>query len=371
MMNKFKNLKLDESLSASISDTLKLDQLRESFSNINIINNMNRNTLNFGETEIGQESIIFKDEQFAVNSKGIKNTTTGEITYTISPEDIEMGEPIGNGASGSVYKAILKNKNIPIAVKSINIYDDNKRKQFKTDLKVLSENKCEFLVHFYGAFFQEGTVKILLEYMNLGSLENIVKIIKKKKIPQPCIPEPILATIVIQILNGLLYLYKKGHLIHRDIKPANILINSDGIVKLTDFGIAKNLDNSSNLSLTYVGTRNFMSPERIIGKEYSYSSDIWSLGLVIYELATGIFPYTENDYLMQIKKIVDDPEPSLPDNGLYSEDLINFVQGCLKKDPNERFSVTDLLYHNWIINNYDNEYDISKWLAKLFDYNLE
>ena len=114
-----------------------------------------------------------------------------------------------------------------------------------------------------------------------------------------------------------------------------------------------------------------MSPERIIGKEYSYSSDIWSLGLVIYELATGIFPYTENDYLMQIKKIVDDPEPSLPDNGLYSEDLINFVQGCLKKDPNERFSVTDLLYHNWIINNYDNEYDISKWLAKLFDYNLE
>lgn len=181
MMNKFKNLKLDESLSASISDTLKLDQLRESFSNINIINNMNRNTLNFGETEIGQESIIFKDEQFAVNSKGIKNTTTGEITYTISPEDIEMGESIGNGASGSVYKAILKNKNIPIAVKSINIYDDNKRKQFKTDLKVLSENKCEFLVHFYGAFFQEGTVKILLEYMNLGSLENIVKIIKKKK----------------------------------------------------------------------------------------------------------------------------------------------------------------------------------------------
>ena len=68
---------------------------------------------------------------------------------------------------------------------------------------------------------------------------------------------------------------------------------------------------------------------------------------------------------------MDDPEPSLPDNGLYSEDLINFVQGCLKKDPNERFSVTDLLYHNWIINNYDNEYDISKWLAKLFDYNLE
>ena len=110
-MKKFKNLKLDESLSASIDNPLKLD-LRSSISNINITNNMNRNTLNFGETEISQESIIFKDEKFSLNSKGIKNTSTGEITYTISPEDIEIEKPIGNGASGSVYKAILKNKNI-------------------------------------------------------------------------------------------------------------------------------------------------------------------------------------------------------------------------------------------------------------------
>ena len=370
-MKKFKNLKLDESLSASIDNPLKLD-LRSSISNINITNNMNRNTLNFGETEISQESIIFKDEKFSVNSKGIKNTSTGEITYTITPEDIEIEKPIGNGASGNVYKAILKNKNIPIAVKSINIYDDNKRQQFKNDLRVLSYNKCNFLVHFYGAFFQEGTVKILLEYMNLGSLENILKIIKKKKLPQPCIPEPILAKIVIQILNGLLYLYKSVHLIHRDIKPANILINSQGFVKLTDFGIAKNLENTSNLSKTYVGTRNYMSPERIIGNEYSYSSDIWSLGLVIYELATGIFPYQNgNDYLMQIKKIVEDPEPSLNDNGDFSEDLINFVQGCLKKDPNERFTVTELLCHNWIVNNYDNDYDICEWLEMLFDNNFD
>ena len=115
-----------------------------------------------------------------------------------------------------------------------------------------------------------------------------------------------------------------------------------------------------------------MSPERIIGNEYSYSSDIWSLGLVIYELATGIFPYQNgNDYLMQIKKIVDDPEPSLNDNGDFSEDLINFVQGCLKKDPNERFTVTELLCHNWIVNNYDSEYDICEWLEMLFDYNFE
>ena len=74
---------------------------------------------------------------------------------------------------------------------------------------------------------------------------------------------------------------------------------------------------------------------------------------------------------MQIKKIVEDPEPSLSDNGDFSEDLIHFVQGCLKKDPNERFSVPELLCHNWIINNYDSDYDICEWMEMLFDYNFD
>ena len=114
-----------------------------------------------------------------------------------------------------------------------------------------------------------------------------------------------------------------------------------------------------------------MSPERIIGKEYSYSSDVWSLGLIIYEMATGIFPYQDgNDFLMQITKIVEGPEPTLPNNSYYSPELQNFVVRCLKKDPNERDSVIELCNHPWILQSCSQEGDISEWLAELFDYNL-
>ena len=84
-----------------------------------------------------------------------------------------------------------------------------------------------------------------------------------------------------------------------------------------------------------------MSPERISGKEYSYPSDIWSVGLVVYELATGKYPYGEgNDFLSQIAKIVDGPEPSLPSQ-VFSKEFVDFISICLKK----KLWVQDLI--NW------------------------
>lgn len=253
-------------------------------------------------------------------------------------------------------------------MKSINLYDKNTRKQFKSDLYVLSDNKCPFLVHFYGAFFTEGNVKILLEYMNLGSLDRVVDTIKSKQLDTPCVPELILSQMTYQILQGLLYLHKAKHQIHRDIKPANILINADGIVKLTDFGISKALENTNDFSHTFVGTKNYMSPERIIGKNYSYSSDIWSVGLVVYALATGEFPYDNgNDLLMQITTIINDPAPQLSPN-FFSKELVDFVSICLMKEPSERETIVNLCNHPWIIKYANQQNQIPDWMAQLYDY---
>lgn len=127
------------------------------------------------------------------------------------------------------------------------------------------------------------------------------------------------------------------------MKPGNILINSEGLVKLTDFGIAKTLENTSGFCNTFVGTKTYMSPERIMGKEYSYSSDIWSLGLVLFELATGVFPYNFSKvYIEHVDSILNDPEPTLPDNGAFSPELQNFISRCLKKEPKDRDSVIEL-----------------------------
>ena len=256
-----------------------------------------------------------------------------------------------------------------LAIKSIKLYDKNTRNQFKNDLKVLlGSNQCENIVSFYGAFFTEGNVKILLEFMNLGSLDKILKDIKKKKFPPPCIPENILSKITKQILLGLRYLHKEKHQIHRDIKPANILMNTAGVVKLTDFGISRSLENNQIYLKTFVGSRSYMSPERITGKKYSYSSDIWSLGLVIYELATGKEPYGEgDDFLTQITKIVEYDEPRL-DGKIFSKEFCDFIEKTVKKEPENRADVDELLNHPWILQ-YDKDNDsISKWFENMYGY---
>ena len=255
-----------------------------------------------------------------------------------------------------------------LAIKSIKIYDKNTRDQFKNDLKVLSSNKCQNIITFYGAFFTEGNVKILLEFMNIGSLFRVFQKIKEKKIPPPCIPENILSKITKQILLGLRYLHKEKHQIHRDIKPANILINSEGIVKLTDFGIARTLEKSQ--AHTFVGSRVYMSPERIIGKKYSYPSDIWSVGLVIYELATGEEPYGGgNDFLSQITKIMEDPEPKL-DANIFSKEFCDFIEKTLNKEEEKRANVDDLLNHPWIVGHENDKDNMKDWLCSLFDFEL-
>ena len=269
-----------------------------------------------------------------------------------------------------MHKAIYKPTGMPLAIKSIKLYDKNTRNQFKNDLKVLlgSSNQCENIISFYGAFFTEGNVKILLEFMNIGSLDKILRDIKKKKFSPPCIPESILSKITKQILLGLRYLHKEKHQIHRDIKPANILMNSSGVVKLTDFGISRSLENNQIYSKTFVGSRSYMSPERITGKKYSYSSDIWSVGLVIYELATGKEPYGEgDDFLTQITKIVETDEPRL-DNNIFSKELCDFIEKTVKKEQENRADVDELLNHPWIVGHDKDVDSISQWLEFLYGY---
>ena len=145
-------------------------------------------------------------------------------------------------------------------------------------------------------------------------------------------------------------------------------MNSSGVVKLTDFGISRSLENNQIYSKTFVGSRSYMSPERITGKKYSYSSDIWSVGLVIYELATGKEPYGEgDDFLTQITKIVENDEPRL-DNNIFSKELCDFIEKTVKKEQENRADVDELLNHPWIVGHDKDVDSISQWLEFLYGY---
>lgn len=116
------------------------------------------------------------------------------------------------------------------------------------------------LITFYGAFYREGAITIALEYMDGGSLANVIDQVGP-------IPEPALANIAFQILWGLAYM-KHDKRVHRDVKPSNLLINSRGEVKVTDFGVSAELINSIAMCATFVGTFKYMSPERMQNRPY-------------------------------------------------------------------------------------------------------
>ena len=178
---------------------------------------------------------------------------------------------VGKGSAGIVYKAYHRILNREVAIKSINIYEKDKRKQLLNDLKSLTAMSnldsngiltipCDFLVNFYGGYLDEGNVKVVLEYMDKGSLKDVIK---KKVRPT----ESVLCLIAVQILNGLSYLHTVAKQAHLDIKPENILVNSRGYVKLSDFGISKGFEETHNYMKTFIGTMNYMSPERIMVRE--------------------------------------------------------------------------------------------------------
>lgn len=287
----------------------------------------------------------------------------GEKTYRCASHEMRVFGSIGSGASSVVQRAIHTPNHRIIALKKINIFEKEKRQQLLTEIRTLCEAPCyEGLVQFYGAFYtpDSGQISIALEYMDGGSLADILRIRKT-------IPEPILSIMVQKLLIGLSYLHGVRHLVHRDIKPANLLVNLKGEPKITDFGISAGLEDSMAMCATFVGTVTYMSPERIRNENYSYPADIWSLGLALFECATGEFPYSANEGPVNLMlQILDDPSPSLSDKS-FSPEFCSFIDDCLQKDPVARPTAEKLLSHPFVTKYEDAGVNLEAFIQSIFD----
>jgi serine/threonine protein kinase len=163
--------------------------------------------------------------------------------------------------------------------------------------------------------------------------------------------------------------------VHRDIKPSNLLVNAEGQVKLADFGMSGEMENSLDVKVSFVGTATYMAPERIRGDQYSMPADIWSMGISLLELAGGRFPYpapSADGRVAQIASFWDlldmiqhDPVPVLPEevNGArFSADFRDFISCCVVKDPSQRLPAEALLDHGWIQDTAGKELDLRRWI---------
>ncbi|MCK5378163.1 MAG: serine/threonine protein kinase, partial [Acidobacteria bacterium] len=153
------------------------------------------------------------------------------------------------------------------------------------------------------------------------------------------------SSVLLQVTEGLRFAHQRG-IIHRDIKPSNIRILEDGTVKIMDFGIAKSLEGSSNLTQTGIalGTAGYLAPEQIQGENVDQRTDIFSLGVVGYELITGARPFKGSSLSNVLYRILnDEPEKPRVFTPSCPPELEDIISKCLEKDPNRRFQTADQL----------------------------
>ncbi|XP_012561056.2 uncharacterized protein LOC101238172 isoform X1 [Hydra vulgaris] len=257
----------------------------------------------------------------------------------------QKGKMINRGAFGTVYLG-LTNKAQLIAVKEVKMENENFKKNYEKlqdEVRMLQCLNHKNIVKFIGTSMGQNIVQIFMEYVSGGSLVDLISNFGQ-------LNECIFQHYTVQIVSAVAYIHK-ANVVHRDIKGANILITIKGIVKLIDFGCAKELslsqDNKAMLK-SIKGTPYWMAPEVIIGTGCNHKSDIWSIGCTVLEMADGKPPWSNYDpqaAMLAIAENTDDP-PSLSQT--YSENAISFVAACLTREMNLRPSANDLLFHPFI-----------------------
>jgi len=225
-----------------------------------------------------------RDETSAPFDK--RDASGGErFDFDVSLDELAVVGACGKGAGGVVQKAVHVPTGTFLAVKIVQMnVQPEIRKRIIGELRALNDSRCPYVVAYRGAFFGDGSVSIVLEYADGGSVADVTSRLG-------FIEEPALREIARQTLLGLEYLHVTKKIVHRDVKPSNILVNTDGSAKISDFGVSGHLADSVAKCDSWVGTVTYMSPERISGEAYAFDSDVWSLGLALLECATGRFPY--------------------------------------------------------------------------------
>ena len=247
---------------------------------------------------------------------------------------------LGEGSFGKAYLAECNTDNNKYVIKQITLEgmsDEEKRDTFNEAI-ILKKLDHPNIIKFKEVFLQrkpKPALNIVTEFADGGDLNQ--KIEKRKKLP---FSEAQILDYITQICLALQHIHKKK-IIHRDLKSGNIFLMKSGIVKLGDFGIAKGLQSTWEKARTFVGTPYFLSPEIISNKPYDAKSDIWALGVLLYELMTFKMPFNAVSLpLLSIKinRGVYKPPPST-----YSHEIRDLLKKCLTVDPEKRPSIDEIL----------------------------
>ncbi len=244
---------------------------------------------------------------------------------------------IGKGAMGTVYRATDSQTNQEVAIKIISrelTLDPKMIERFKREGEALRQLCHPNIVGFVDAFQHDEQYLIVMEYVGGGNLHDLIK--------QGSLSIDRARQIALDLCDALTRAHRLN-IIHRDIKPENVLLATDGTPRLTDFGVAKLMSEATRLTGTgtQIGTPYYMSPEAWEGKPLNAQADIWSLGVVMYEMLTGEVPFGGETLVAVMNKVLTAPLPDLKTKRADTPDrLSQIVQRTLTRDKTKRYSTT-------------------------------
>ena len=262
-------------------------------------------------------------------------TTKEELTSgVVFAGRYQIIEELGKGGMGRVYRVLDKKLNEEIALKLIKpeIAKDQKTvERFSNELKIARKIGHKNVARMFDLNEEKGTHYITMEYVRGEDLKKLIRKMGQLSVGQ-AVP------IAMQICEGLGEAHRLG-IVHRDLKPQNVMVDEEGSARIMDFGIARSVETKGITGAgVMIGTPEYMSPEQVEGKEVGHRSDIYSLGVILYEMVTGQVPFEgDTPFTIGVKHKSEKPKDPKDINAQIPDDLSQVILKCLEKDKENRY----------------------------------
>ena len=280
------------------------------------------------QNNLGLEKKINLDKNNNNNIVKVEKPIENKISY----KSFEVLEIIGSGSFGKVFKVRLKSTNEIFAMKVLNKSFLLKKKLLRyaiTECNILKESNCPFIIKLHYSFQTPDNLYMILDYCSIGDLGS--------RIYYELLEEDEAKFYIAELILAIEYLHQHD-IIYRDLKPENILIDSDGHIKLTDFDLAKENVKNNIPNKTFCGSPLYLSPEMLSKEGATKASDIYGIGVILYQMVYGDPPFYKKDQKLMFKNIL---EGNLEFPELFSDELKDLLKKMLNKNPKKRLGINN------------------------------